>query len=139
VVAIAKRFKRFLRKDDGQAITEFAIILPVFMLLVMGILIVGHIIYAKTVVVLAASQGARVAGAVWDDDPAEARVKSIQTAETIVTNGLTGTSYDIDVNRDGNSVQVTVRYDYPIFVPLISSLLQKSTVELESTSVYRIL
>ncbi|QQE74763.1 pilus assembly protein [Brevibacillus composti] len=130
---------RWAKREDGQAITEFAVILPVMILLITGVLVFGHMLYAKTLVVLSASQGARVAGAIWDDEGGgEARLKARNTALSILTNGLRG-SHTVDVWKSGDSVHVSVTYDYPVKVPIISAFFSSPNVKLEHTAVYKIL
>jgi Flp pilus assembly protein TadG len=51
--------KRGLRAESGAIAVEFAILLPVFLLLVFGILDFGHAYYMKQVVSNASREGAR--------------------------------------------------------------------------------
>ena len=135
--------KKFKVDDSGQSVTEFAIILPVFILLITGVLVLGSMIYAKSIVVLAASQGARVGGAIFDDSAyteSEKIEKVKNTALTVVSNGLSGEDREVTVTRAGDEVQVPVKYKYYIPVPLIMSLLGgDNTFEIDYTSSYLIL
>ncbi|CAM5779724.1 MULTISPECIES: TadE/TadG family type IV pilus assembly protein [Brevibacillus] len=138
-MGIRNRLRQLVKREEGQAITEFAIVLPVMILLITGILVFGHMMYAKTLVVLSASQGARVGGAVWDDEGAgAARAKIRNTALSILTNGLSG-SHDVQIRETGNDISVTVTYDYPVTIPIISAFFSNPVVKLEHTAVYKVL
>lgn len=134
--------KRFLKNESGQSVVEFAIILPCFILLIAGVLVFGSMIYAKTLVVLAASQGARVGGAIYDDPSltlAEKNDKIRDTALTIVSNGLSGADRDVIITDMSDKILVEVKYKYHIPVPLISLIFGSSEVDIEYTSSYLIL
>lgn len=55
------RQRRRARRDDGQALVEFALIMPVFLLLVMGVVEFGRAWNSYQVVTDAAREGARTA------------------------------------------------------------------------------
>jgi Flp pilus assembly protein TadG len=135
--------KRFRKDISGQSVTEFAIILPVFIILTMVVLVFGSIIYAKSVVILAASQGARVGGAIYDDPTmtlAEKNDKIRSTALTIVSKGLSGSDRDVTISTVSNELNVKVTYTYHIPVALIRTMFSGSgEYEIEFTSSYLIL
>jgi Flp pilus assembly protein TadG len=65
------------RRSGGQALVEFAFVLPVFLLVLFGIFDVGRAVYVNSTLSQAAREGARLAAveAAWvgrdtDDDPA---------------------------------------------------------------------
>jgi hypothetical protein len=133
---------KLIRNERGQAVAEFAIILPVFILLVTGVLVIGSIIYTKTIVVLASSQGARVGAAIYNDPSLtlEEKNKRIRdTALTIVSHGLIGEDREVNITQTGNEINVKVIYKYHIPVKLISAILGTSTMEISYTSSYLIL
>jgi Flp pilus assembly protein TadG len=51
--------KRFIRKERGGVAVEFAIIVPVLVVLVMGIIDFGHAWYMKQIIINASREGAR--------------------------------------------------------------------------------
>jgi hypothetical protein len=56
------------RRDDGQGLAEFAIVLPVFLIVVFGMIDVGRVIWATDDITNAAREGARYAslhGGTW--------------------------------------------------------------------------
>jgi Flp pilus assembly protein TadG len=133
---------RNLKNQKGQSVTEFAVILPVFILLVTGVLVIGSVIYAKTIVVLASSQGARVGGAIYNDNTLtieEKNTKVKNTALTIVSNALVGEDREVNITHSGNEIEVEVIYEYHIPVGLISTIFGKETMEIKHSSSYLIL
>lgn len=56
---ISVLFKRFLRRKDGVAAIEFAFVLPVFLLFVMGILEVSYMLFGNAMLDNAVSKMAR--------------------------------------------------------------------------------
>lgn len=112
------RLTRRRRSDDGAAAVEFALILPIFSLLLFGLIEFGYYFYTAQTTNSAARETARriVVGHCWD-----------QTAATIFAQGhapqLTGTvqvvptpSATMDV---GDTITVTVQADSGLsgFVP----------------------
>jgi hypothetical protein len=51
------------RSQDGQALVEFALVLPVFLLVLFGLLDVGRLVYTSSTLSQAAREGARLAAA----------------------------------------------------------------------------
>ena len=116
------------RKDErGQAVAEFAMIVPIFLLLVFAIVDFGMGFHAWITVTNAAREGARL-GAVGGSsieisDEVYATSATLDAAQlsVIVTNaeGLPGTSVTVDVT-----------YDYHLITPLSSvmGLVSGSTI-----------
>lgn len=128
--------KRF--NERGAAAVEFALLLPVLMLILFGIIEFGMIMYSREVITNASREGAR-AGIV--QSTAKPTVGEIQT---IVTNYLTGTGVDpnsVTTNVAGagltapNTLTVSVTYPYNFFVPAILGL--GNTISLTGQTVMR--
>ena len=137
-----------LRRQEGSNLVEFALVLPLLLILVMGIVEVGLVIYDKAVITNAAREGAR-AGIVFRDP--RMQLGEIQTVVQnyanayLVTFGTTPAPTvewlveDLDnntVQSSGDRLTVTVRYQYDYlmlgnFIPGIG------TLNLQSTSVMR--
>jgi Flp pilus assembly protein TadG len=113
------------RDERGAAAVEFAILLPVLMLILFGIVEFGMIMYSREVITNASREGAR-AGIV------QATAKPTAGAiQTVVTNYLTGTGINpsaVTINIAGagltapNTLMVTVTYPYNFFAPGILGL-----------------
>lgn len=119
------------RRREGQAIVEFAIILPIFLLILCAILDFGVVLYSQMTVINAAREGARAATLMAGDaNSIEARAGDRASA---AAGGLdVRTSASCGACKPGDSVIVTVRYDHHLFFPLLfgTSIPISSTVQM---------
>jgi Flp pilus assembly protein TadG len=101
--------------ERGQSLVEFALILPLFLLLMFAIVDFGMGFYSWITVTNAAREGARI-GAVGADSPTiQQRVKD--TAGSLNNSNLTITVSNAKGNS-GETVGVTVNYKYQLITPL---------------------
>jgi len=109
---------RYLKNKRGQAVVEFALILPVLMLLVVGILEFGIIMNQYMVVNEAAREGARSAAL----GNTNATVTAIATAAAspINTSQLTVAISPTASRTSGSQVTVTVSNPVQAITTLIS-------------------
>ncbi len=115
-----KKIIKRLRCQKGVAAVEFAIILPVLMMIVLGIIEFGLLMYDKQVITNASREGARIgiSDAVVSDADIEAVVDNYVT-NNLITFGSTPTSPVTTIEPAdrtgmvfGEDVTVTVTYDY---------------------------
>lgn len=108
--------------NRGQALLEFALILPLLILLLMGIIEFGRIFNAYIVLNHLSREGARYA----------ATGESYTTIHDMITDGaavLGAGSLQITISpaqshlTRGNPVTVKLEFDLPLFIPLINNLL----------------
>jgi Flp pilus assembly protein TadG len=109
---------RRTKKDAGQALVEFAIILPILLLLLFGILQFGVIFNNYVQVTSAAREGARKAAVSRTLGTAGA-TSAARTAAKNASPGLRLSDSQITVTpsnnfAQGSDVTVTVRYPYSI-------------------------
>jgi Flp pilus assembly protein TadG len=126
--------RRSTRKR-GQAMVEFALVLPIFMLILAGILDFGFALYSRMTVISAAREGARVA-VMQQSDVTTIPNLATQAAITAAAQGGLGlTAANVTVicvpagsscsfastssAHAGDSVKVTVNYTYKSFFPLM--------------------
>jgi Flp pilus assembly protein TadG len=111
--------------ERGAAAAEFALLLPVFLLILFGIIEFGMIMYGREVVTNAAREGAR-AGIV--QGPPKRTAGDITT---IANNYLTGTGInpaDVVFTPSGeglsspNALTVTAVYNYNFLIPYIPAV-----------------
>ena len=125
----------------GQAMVEFALVIPIFMLVLSGILDFGFALFDRMTVINAAREGARAAVMVSDTStigtvaPASAIAAATQAGLTVTVSpptciqGNPTTTSPCDFNQvhstahlsgaqTGDSVSVTVHYQYATFFPL---------------------
>jgi len=101
---------RRLSRSDGAGAVEFALVLPLLLLLVMGGMDWGYYFYCEQVTVNAAREGAR-AGSLQaaNDEAAHADAASFAAAY-LSRGGLDASTADVAVALDADSVTVTVTY-----------------------------
>lgn len=110
------------KKEDGQAMVELALILPVLLLLLLGIIEFGRIFNTYLTVSHASREGARVAALGQSDS----QIKTVvaKRAMNLDSEKLTvDITPEYSVRTRGTAVQVEVDYSLPLIVPLPSSLL----------------
>jgi len=115
--------KRF--DERGAAAVEFALLLPLLMLILFGVVEFGMIMYSREVITNASREGARTGIVQVTPKPTAGQIRAV------VTNYLTGTGINpatvaIAVAGAGltapNTLTVTVTYPYNFFAPGILGL-----------------
>lgn len=128
-------FKRFLKSEKGQAMVEFALVLPLLLILLCGIIDFGWLYYNQITLNNAAREGARYAVIYYDPvsdwkSAAESRMLSsmvgVSSAAAIVS--------DPTEQRITASVTATPR----ILTGFTSTILGKQTVELHASCTMRL-
>ncbi len=97
--------------DDGQAAVEFAVALPLIIIVMLAIAQVGVSVRNEVAVELAAREGARAAAV-----SAESATSAAAAARRAVTLPM-----DVAVSSDGTTVSVTVTYVDPTDMAIIGS------------------
>lgn len=125
---------QFMRKEKGQDLVEYALVLPLLLLLIMGIADFAIVIFSYDSIGNAAREGARY-GVIHPTDVAaiEARTRSLTT-------GLDPASLSVTVTYPGgNTIKVQVTYLERLLTgPVIQALGGSSTLQLRATTTMRI-
>jgi Flp pilus assembly protein TadG len=119
------------RSDRGSAAVEFALVLPILLMLALAVVQVGLFVRDDLVVAGSARAGARQAAVSSDDD-------SVRTAVSQDAPGLDPTRIDVTISRTqrGGPATVSVAYSAPQTVPFVGWLFP-SPVTLHATAVMR--
>ncbi len=104
---------RRLRGGDGQAAVEFAVALPIVVVMAVGLVLVGTAVRNELAVELAAREGARAAAV--SATPAAAAAQAATRAVDL--------SIEVATTTDGSTVTVTVTYIDAVDVAIIGSLI----------------
>jgi hypothetical protein len=139
-----RRLLRVTRERRGSVMVEFALVAPLLVLVLLGIMVMGVVINSKIVVAGAAREAGRTWAIVKDDT--RARVKA---TEAMSSGGLQfggGAQFnpgqDVTFQRQGDYIAVTVTYRQPTFVPLIAQVIDPSSangyITLRSQSMFRV-
>lgn len=117
------------KRQRGDGLVEFALVLPVLLLLVFGILDGGRAVYAYHVVANSAREGARYASvATRTPDQVRSRVLSYAVAlspdrlSVVLTYPTTTT------------VRVEVRYNFTLVTPVVAQAMGGGTLVLRSAA-----
>ena len=139
-------------RSRGQALAEFALVAPIFFLILFSIIDFGRYVYYVQILNNAAREGARYAivhgsnglpssgppaPGFTSSDPTAANVKAVAKQHAI---GVVGSAavlridaiYD-QYNRRGDKVRVTIEYDFKSMIPIVP--LPTITIKGESTLV----
>ena len=100
--------KLFLKNRGGQSIIEFAVLLPILLLVIFGITEFGRAILVKNVLHTAAREGARLA-VVSDSTSAHGRVLEVLNAANVVPKEII-----ILFSGAEKKVEVTVTTDFEV-------------------------
>ena len=141
------KFLSRLKKDQkGQALVEFALILPILILLVMGIIEFGIIYHTQLVLDNASREGAR-AGVLQqrgeeDSASSDDKIKEVifDRAATLDRDKLEqgiNISPDFGDRRVGVPLKVELTYEVNPFTPVISNIIGDS-IELNSSTTMRV-
>ena len=130
-----RTIRAILKKKRGQAIVEFALILPVFILILLGIMEFGLVFHQYLVVTAASREGARVAALGGSD--AETLTMVNTSAASINAGQLTTTI--TPANRvKGQTVSVQVTNPVTIRAPLISQAFPQNPFPVTGTTIMRV-
>ncbi|MFI5259189.1 MAG: TadE/TadG family type IV pilus assembly protein [Candidatus Limnocylindrales bacterium] len=119
-------------RSRGQSLVEFAVVIPVFLLVLCGILDFGFLLYARMKVIDASREGAQY-GSTLPSTQWSSMQSDVATQVNAVANGLamtvnvtcwtsvttTPTSEACSSATAGDSVNVSVAYKYHTFFPLL--------------------
>ena len=141
--------------DRAQALVEFALVLPVLLLMILGVLDLGRAVYAQSALVSAARTGARVAVVdqnLGTDCGASPGVARCVAAKEAVALGMAAASVDVAFRKADDLgvlcatltldcvVEVTVTTTWtaitPVFGIFIKPLTMSSTTRLPLERVY---
>src|SRR5258708_3022184 len=121
-----------IRKEEGQSLTEFALLVPLLLLLICGILDFGRVMYAYLHLNMAAQETVRLAGLGKADSVITAFAKNYEQ----LGDGslLQVTIFPSQTSRkSGDYVKVTLSYTLAYLTPVISNIMPKPIITVNST------
>ncbi|MHB1505385.1 MAG: TadE/TadG family type IV pilus assembly protein [Sulfobacillus sp.] len=107
-------------RQSGQAAVEFALILPLLVLLLVGVVQVGAILSAALTLQMAAAEGARVA--ITGATNAQIATQVDQVASDLPAAGLVITITPSGARQAGSNVTVSVSYQAPVLFGTLAGL-----------------
>jgi Flp pilus assembly protein TadG len=116
MLAIFRRItRRTGKREGGQSLVEFALVLPIFLLVLFAIVDFGMAFHAWITVTNSAREGARLGAVRADSTDIEQRVRD--TADSLDQEDLSVSVSNAE-GVPGESVVVDVSYDYSLITPL---------------------
>lgn len=133
--------KQLRLQQRGQSLVEFAMIIPIFLLLAVVIFDLGRSIYYYSAIHNAAREGARY-GSVnkedWSGMRAAAQNYAVGVGLTAADIAYTGWGPDEIVNSQANpTVEVTINYSFSPATPLVSNFLTGGVITLTGNAIMR--
>jgi Flp pilus assembly protein TadG len=128
----------WLKKERGQAMVEFALVLPLLLLLVCAIIDFGWIYCNQLVINNASREAARYTAVHFEGASIDAADRT--AAQNIVQSSsptLTSPTVTLAYNAADRSVKVTVSADVPVLTGVSSTFFGGSTVTLSAVSVMK--
>ncbi len=125
--------RSYRRNSIGQALIEYALLLPIFLLIVTVIFDLGRATYYYSAIHNSAREGARY-GIVFPDD-----TTGIETAVRNFAVGLAQSDLTVSsVLPDEDTIQVTVTFQFRAATPFVPIFLGSNQVTLRSRSTMQI-
>lgn len=121
--------KRLRSCERGQAITEFALVIPILLLLLMGVVELGRIFHAYLVVSETARDAARYLSVGADDQVSTSvqnDTQSLDQSQNKVT--YTITPSDPTQRTSGSAVTIQIRYPVNLITPVLDDIFPNPTV-----------
>ena len=148
---VMKEKRKLTAKQRGQSLVEFAITLPILVLLLLGTVDFGMALFSYSMLRDAAQEGAfygsfnpanteeienraRNISPRADDTVFSSPVQLRDTDLIKVNVKVLGKSCQGAENGVANSIQVNVSYRYPILMPFIGRLIGSNTIPLTGTA-----
>lgn len=129
------------RRESGQSIVETALILPIFMLLVLGLMDVGRVVYIQHTSAEAAREAARFAVArPMGDLPTidEIKQRAVDSAPGVPMTAADVTASYPPEDAAGQRVEVTITVTVNLMTPLIGNLLGGTHVVTVRAAMYQL-
>ena len=120
-MTVHNRFFRKRGERRGAVAVEFALVLPMLMLLVFGIIDFGRAYYTLNTIISSVREGARYAAVLEDPVAQQAEVKKVVRDFTLPMGGKKIANNQIEVLLDQATGRVTVRvknYPFELITPL---------------------
>lgn len=132
-----KQHRYTRKKERGQSLVEAALILPVLIMIMLGLLDLGRAYYSLVVLNDAADEGASYA-AIRPNDVAGIQARSASASALLVTIETDDVSvtYAPGGTVPGQPITVTVTVEMVIYTPFVGALVSGNSLDLTGRSVH---
>ncbi|RLD08984.1 MAG: hypothetical protein DRI65_00545 [Chloroflexota bacterium] len=139
-------FRSEIKYSRGQGITEFALILVFLLVLLAGVFDLGRAFFAYMIIRDAAQEGAVYASIAPKSDLGAFYTAVANRVETAYLDPSNPSETPLDINEvtvqvdiigsgcaaPGNSVKVTVDYEFPLAMPFLGAIIGKQKIEMSA-------
>ena len=115
------------QREKGQSFLEFALILPVLLIILAGVLDLGRLYFSYVTVTDAAAEGAAYA-AIHPGDGSEVEERALDSSNITADEGT------VIFESSGDTVTVTVNYSFTLATPVLNSLVPDGYIPLEAVA-----
>jgi Flp pilus assembly protein TadG len=122
-----------MNSQKGQSLVEFALIVPVILLLLFGMFDIGRVLFSAVALEQAAREGARVASV--GKTNAEV-IASITSATTGLDSSRVSVSISTGARTSGENIEINLSYPVSMINPLMRTFQNSFTIS--SKSVMRV-
>jgi Flp pilus assembly protein TadG len=131
----------YLKREEGAAAVEFALLLPLLMMILFGIIEFGLVMYNQEVITNASREGARYGIVIGSPRPAVGQIQGV--VNTYLTNaGLDSGNATVSVSgaqgAPGTDLTVSVTYPYNFLVLPNFAVGLGSNLNLNGTTVMKL-
>ena len=121
-----------MRRNAGQSLVEMALVLPLLLLLIMGLVQLSTILRSKMILEHAAREGGRLAAVTALEDGSDDRIKqAVINAAASLDPAIKGTDIvispaEVETGRiSGSPITVGIDYLLPLQIPIINSIIDR--------------
>ena len=132
-----------VNQQKGQSVVEMAIIMPLMLLIIMIMVFLGIFIFDKSVVLLAAHQGAREAlnfrtNTNYSEDQKNQFVRqAVSTTLRALPAGASTPIVDLIKDDTTGLVNIRVTYYFKLNLPYIKEIINRDSIPVQSEVFYR--
>ena len=129
----------YKRKERGQSLVEFVLILPVLLIILAGVLDLGRLYFAYVAVTDAAAEGVAYAAIPPEDEDNEIvnRAQDASGGLIEIDRGLVG--IECPDTALGEPVTVTVSYNFIVITPFVNAMVSDGVLMLRAVDTEAIL
>ncbi|HEY8909346.1 MAG TPA: TadE/TadG family type IV pilus assembly protein [Desulfosporosinus sp.] len=120
--------QRIGKEEHGQALVEMALVLPLFLLLLFGVIEMGRVCNAYITVSNAAGAGGRMATIGGTNDQIDTAIKNVAVSLNLTSLIITITPTLFSQRYSGQEVTVEVTYPVQLVIPIISNVVPNPVV-----------
>jgi len=122
-----------VRSERAQGLLEFALVLPVLLIILSGLLDLGRLFYAYVAVTDAAGEGANYAS-IYPDDEANILARAQDASGGLVVIDPDLVTIEAPSVQSGAPVTVTVEYPFTLWTPFLNAIVPDGTLTLRAAA-----